>query len=896
MSADATIEDKIRRLWSGSKSVEEVIQEANKVRDSIKEAEGITDDLIVTEARDRYVEKGEKTVLISENNPVLANALADRLKAEHFRVVRYDNVGSLNEYIACRRSKEFFLVGIIADLDFEDASSQRSKSLQFLLENTRTPCISLSHNKNRHSIVYQNYEPRPPTQEHEKIQRIFNAVLLQTEQHMERPTQAIPANVLLSNDEDLEKKALRAEKLRKSVYWYESIKLYSEILETNRYHVASIIGYASLLLRQQMRNQLNLVKIPPGTDQDGSLEGLVQFLQETKLSSPVSEFNYLLGKARVLLYKENVKKTEPEGRESVASEKTKLLLDAISNIEDYRVTTPYNMDALGYLALAYAMLGTEEGRIKSFELVSWASAHVDLLSEPISASSIHEAYFAEIMQDEDIYGSRLMQLLGLNRVIKIGEDLVAKEFISPTKLQKAQNEVSNYSGLSGLPGELKVRIGRTEHPIWVPTDPCLVHQEPLSSQKRQIVFELIPFMPDISLEKAFARIDADPRYSNSLADDIKVSHLEWVMDASACIQSTATKKLRLNDVRTPAYRIIYNLEGTQRVSPVGFYTWRVFNKLIEGEKKPAVVYEDTGPRTKMTGIQKARFIEIISDLEEKLRNAPEWLWLFYTDGNIGNYLVQYTGTNPETHEDWVVNSSKSRVDLENRDVRLGIADAVTAAEHELSAMKSAGKASSIHKNNAQTADYLINRWLARVVIQMVPAQWAKNPPTSEQTFAYEQFKNKVEPLLDNEVNGKKRNGLNNYLSTYLPRIQPGFSMKTFRELHYIESLLRHLTIAGDKESDLRNVTHITDQMEEKYPNLKQFKPFSGSYTKTFEMMTEIKQRYPPDRVEYSYCYAKSIYEKILTAREHHHRYVLQRIDDLKLRGLKMLIKTIFNGK
>lgn len=857
-----------------------------------------SNDQILAEIWRIFFEKIGKTVLVSETDPQLAESLKVRLGSEHFRVLPLNSVDELKKYYDDSLTEQFNLVGVIAGYE-KDEGNARHVAVKNILLKTTTECVALSHRESEFNTRYLNYPskaPPPVLEVHQKIERIFKELRL-AEQQTTHETARIRID-WQDNKRDAGKLYEDALWKQKKGMWSQAIESYAKILKINKYEIRAFVACSGLLLRKKMRDTgLKQFEHQVGADNKTGLEGLISFLQEKKRASVVTELDYLLGKALTIQYHERMLAAPAGEREKTATGNSSTIYQAIKHFDEYLlkdVRANNNLDALAYLSYAYILEGSRENKNKAHAIIQRVIKNADPISDQLTSQSNIEFEIMQIFdrRDLNVQGSRLMQLAGLNRVFELCDDLVVKKYKAPANVKRATNECNNLNDLSAVAAQMKIRIGAQDQTIGLPGMAFILHGPDENTGTPHDVFEVMPRLQGRQLANIFEDLNAltqKPAAMKELKtsiDEIKISHLEWAVDSCARLQTLGTQSLDLEDIRKNLYKVkIGNNERT-----VGFYTKRAITKVIEGEYRPTVHGDERKSHIYLNPNKKGYFKNQIVKLEKELRKAPEWLWLFYTDSNLRNYLVSPTSDAPNIHEELVLNSKKSRVDLENRDKRLGIGDAVTAVEHELTEFADSKRGvSELTESRRIAIDYLVNRWLAKVIIEHVPPYWEHNKIVpGEKMQAYTDFKQKVETILEQETNGKKKSGLHNALATYLPRIEHKFTLEDFRRLHHIESLLRHMTIVGDKDSELELVEKVTKEMKSKYPgDLQNYNPL-GSFKQEYDRLDKLEGNERQDNYQVLKSYSKycAYIEDLRKDREHHLRMVKTRLYDLKLNELQ----------
>jgi hypothetical protein len=904
MSESESLEKRIESFKFDEKHTSELKLNLGKVLESLEASGRVANEKqILDEVWRLFFEKLKKTVLVSESDPQLAESLKVRLGNENFRVLPLNSLGDLVKYQEGCLSRKHNLVGVIAGYDF-DEGADRHRTIQEILSKTETECVAIIHKGTEFNTSYKNYAakaPPPVLEIHQKIERIFKELRL-GEQQANHETARIRID-LRDKERDAGKLYEEALWKQKKGMWNEALEKYEQVLRINKYEIRAIIAYAGLLLRKKMREALQTHQI--GQNRTG-LEGLISFLQEKKKASFVTELNYLLGKALTIQYHEKVLSACPPEREKIASENSGIIQQALENLHEYMQTdvrANYNYDALAYLAYAYILEGTKEGKNEAYELIQRIIKNADPISDQLTPKSNIEFEIMQIFdrRDLNVQGSRLMQLTGLNRVFELCDDLVVKKYKAPANVKRAINECMNLNDLSAQSEKITIKIGSKEQCIGLPGMAFLLHGPNEGTDTPHDVLEIMPRLQGRQLANVFEDLNtltqnpAAVKQLKTSVDEIKLSHLEWVVDACARGQIIGTQNLELEDVRKNLYKV--KIGAIEKM--VGFYTKRTITKVIDGEYRPAVHGEAHKPHIYLNPSRKGYFKNQISKLEKELRTAPEWLWLFYTDSNLRNYLVSPTSDAPNIHEELVLNSRKSRVDLENRDKRLGIGDVITAVEHELTEFTDNKRGAELTETKRTTIDYLANRWLSRVIIDHIPHYWKQTGQgTSEKQQAYDDFRQKVTLILEQETNGKKKNGVRDALQTYLPRIEPDFNLDKFRRIHYVESLLRHMTIVGDKDSELELVDKVITQMKVKYPeDLSNYNPL-GTFKQEYDRLDKLEGSERQNNYQVLKAYSKycAYIEDLKKDREHHLRMVKARLADLGMTDLRDFLSEVVGWK
>jgi hypothetical protein len=857
-------------------------------------------DQIITEIWRLSLEKIEKAVLVSETDPQLAESLKLRLGSEHFRVLPLNSADELRKYYDDSLTGQFNLVGIIAGYEKNEGTA-RQVAIKNITLKIKTECVALNHQEAEFNTSYLNYPekaPPPVLEDHQKIERIFKELRL-AEQQTTYETARIRID-WKDNKRDAGKLYDDALWKQKKGMWSQAVESYAKILKINKYEIRAFVACSGLLLRKKMRDAgLQQIEQYFGKEYGNGIEGLISFLREKKRASVVTELDYLLGKALTIQYHERMLAAPAAEKEKIAADSLPLIQNAIKHFDEYLakdVRANNNLDALAYLAYAYILEGSKENKNEAHTIIQRIIKNADPISDQLTSQSNIEFEIMQIFdrRDLNVQGSRLMQLAGLNRVFELCDDLVVKKYKSPANAKRASNECNNLNDLSAVANQMKIRIGTQDQTIGLPGMAFLLHGPDENTETPHDVFEVMPRLQGRQLANIFEELNTltqKPAVMKELktsVDELKISHLEWVVDSCARLQTLGTQSLDLEDVRKNLYKVKFgNVERT-----VGFYTKRTITKVIEGEYRPTVHGDERKAHIALNPSKKGYFKNQIIKLEKELRKAPEWLWLFYTDSNLRNYLVSPTSDAPNIHEELVLNSKKSRVDLENRDKRLGIGDVVTAVEHELTEFTDGKRTPELTEGRRIAIDYLANRWLAQVIISHVPQHWEHyGIVPGEKKQAYDDFKQKVTTILEQETNGKKKKGLSDALTTYLPRIEPGFSLEKFRHLHYVESLLRHMTIVGDKDSELELVGRVTKEMASKYPDdLQNYNPL-GSFKQEYDRLDKLEGNERQDNYQVLKSYSKycAYIEDLRNDREHHLRMVKTRLHDLRLKELQDFI-------
>jgi hypothetical protein len=856
------------------------------------------DDQIVAEIWRLFFEKTGKTVLVSETDTQLAESLKVRLGSEHFRVLPLNSVDELKKYYDDSLTGQFNLVGVIAGYE-KDEGNARHVAVKNILLKTKTECVALSHREAEFNTSYLNYPakaPPPVLDDHQKIERIFKELRL-AEQQTTHETARIRID-WQDNKRDTGKLYADALWKQKKGMWNQAVESYAKILKINKYEIRAFVACSGLLLRKKMRDTgLNQIEQYFGKNYGNGIEGLISFLQEKKRASAVTELDYLLGKALTIQYHERMLAAPADERKKMTADSSPIIHQALKHFDEYLlkdVRANNNLDALAYLSYAYILEGSRENKDKAHSIIQRIIKNADPISDQLTSQSNIEFEIMQIFdrRDLNVQGSRLMQLAGLNRVFELCDDLVVKKYKAPANVKRATNECNNLNDLSAVADNMKIHIGSHDQFVGLPGMAFLLHGPDENTETPHDVFEVMPRLQGRQLANIFEDLNtltqkpAAMKELKTSIDEIKISHLEWAVDSCARLQTLGTQFLDLEDIRKNLYKVKFgNVERT-----VGFYTKRAITKVIEGEYRPTVHGDERKSHIYLNPNKKGYFKNQINKLEKELRKAPEWLWLFYTDSNLRNYLVSPTSDAPNIHEELVLNSKKSRVDLENRDKRLGIGDVVTAVEHELTEFTDSKRGvPELTESRRVAIDYLVNRWLAKVIIEHVPPYWEHNKIVpGEKLQAYNDFKQKVETILEQETNGKKKSGLREALSTYLPRIEPGFTLDKFRHLHYVESLLRHMTIVGDKDSELELVEKVTKEMKSKYPtDLQNYNPL-GSFKQEYDRLDKLEGNERQDNYQVLKSYSKycAYIEDLRKDREHHFKMVKTRLNDLKLSDLQ----------
>jgi len=816
-----------------------------------------------------------KGVLVYEPDEETRQELEARLRNQGFRVNGFSDGEGLQEFVDNRLSNMYFFAGIVqskaeADPCADDDSA--SELIERIFDANQNDCVRITRQSGRLEYQFKGYDPTLRGKELSSVHKLFKREV----DHLFKlgtSTESMDAELLpnVSTIQDQtehagERAYKQAERLREEGYFSQAAQKYWEAFTAEKSTNASPFArYAGLLLRRDMRSQLNELLPeeyrPRVASEAAELEGLAQLIKEKFDDFGSDELRYLYGKAQVHVYWQRQKNGEGNVEQ---------LQDAIEQLRS--VTGPddkhrLNMDAQESLVLGLVLEGSEQSLQEAYEIVEWTIKHSDPVAHGISSNTGLSNEIAQMVTREG-GGSSLMQLTGLNRVFRLRDYLIVKKFIAPENLQRAINEAANYADLDAHRGKFTMSIEGKKQQIKLPDWAVLVSKPPANqlTDEKTVVYEIMPRMDGNQAAKAMEKItvpETNPKKEKF--EGIKQRHLEWIIDAGARLQAIGTTYFgRLYDTRDEQQTLQVNGQEWD----VGFYTRRVYKKLIEGEARPSFNLAAGEGRRQLTQQTQQEVLCAVQEFEAYLKeNTPGFLWLFYTDNNLRNYLLDFSGDDSDDHAAWVSSTEKGRIDLENRDLRVGMADALTGVEHELAKM------------DTDTADYLMDRWLARIITDHIPVYWARVGCTPEQQEAYDVFTAQAEAVLDGARDSRE---ISSVLEEFLPRIEKGLTLKTYRNLCRVDSLLRHMTIVGDKYSERALMDRVLGQFKENHPELNSYEPV---HDWTREFKEKLFDRSSGEGggeksdIKLSFSYLNMFREKTEAALEHHIGYVKQRLDE-----------------
>ena len=840
----------------------------------------LTVDELVREALSIRHEQSNPTVLLSDPDPPRTEQYIKLLRSQRIGVINCSEAASLFQYFSSRKSKNFYLAGILyasevgspATAGVQDMhtssvsngvahSKQRSIAIYENLPYLLAPCFVFIDESKDLTVIRKNASifpsgliPRP----YQVIERIHDQVrglrrdfsgsdrvysIGFLEENLERIRAQSDTVALRQGISEVAKRYSRDPD-----FWDRAIDAYHQLHELDPTDGEAIHGLVDLLLRRKMReSHLNSFTYEHKT----GLEAVISLLEKTSFDVEISERDFLLGKAYVL---QRLEKATPPAAANDLPESSKPSLSAAAGLLlRHLQKQPRDFDALAYLALEYVFLGTPRELETAHQLITLSIRGSDVLTQSLTPGSKFET---DILTDSmQVSGSRVLQPGGLHRVFDL-DAFVAKSFEPPpppghsfryeavSDIHRAEIEVKNIIGLNALKDELFITIDGARVPLHIPPWASLVRSSTLTDS---YVFEIMPFLTGVTLADEFARIDDLGDVSlGRLRDDLKIKHLEWVVDATAQLQVTGLKLEHIKDARNAKYVVQM---GSGQLLKAGYYASRA-DKLIDTlERYPFLGHE---PICVPDPVRK-KLLSGFQQLEDRVLKTPEPFWVFFTDSNLTNLLISVHPRSISHPLESVIH--RARVDFETSNVMLGFSDILIALDHPLSKMHA--------PENANATHYLLHRWMSDIIVNRGPDSQRRS-----NRQAYDSFVAQISGFtaLDwHERYDLERPLVRKYLSqTY------GLSGTQLNSIISSERVHRHLSMASSRSREAMVVRKTCAEFETKYSELTHDTEI-GTYTQKLRALEKLptSSRGTEYLVHYAYARLKSHLESLVYQQKHH---------------------------
>jgi len=303
-------------------------------------------------------------------------------------------------------------------------------------------------------------------------------------------------------------------------------------------------------------------------------------------------------------------------------------------------------------------------------------------------------------------------------------------------------------------------------------------------------------------EYSFLRLDRmkGERLSNEIArlserkgeKETLIRHLEWVVDHTAILQHVATKEIpkydeqyeqtqtKLQDIRQKKHQL------GNKPRTIGFYTKRFAEKFMGQAQAYGGI--SIGSR------YKKKLLAQYNEINDGLYNIPDFLYLFYTDANLRNFLIErgeeFKAGMYLSEPQRISRSNKTRLDLEGNDIRCGVSDVITAIEHEF--------CMGPNKLSKEDIKYLTHRWLLGIVRMDMKE------------------KGKDASNIDTILKENKREEVDSSIRENIRETDQALTLPRYDQICKLAAAERHLTIVGDKMRDNYKRKRVLEMQAEKY--------------------------------------------------------------------------------
>lgn len=709
--------------------VERILEEQN--RDKNPEAAR-------QEATEVLEEMRSPTVLLVSDN---FTDLADELESISLRCkkVRPSEVGQL----AARSYPDFHYIGIITD-------TCPDHSYEEIIDRIATPCVEIRMKKQANGskpvYTYHNLDRArsKATPEHEIIKGIFDA---KTNQPVDTPTPDSVQKPQLNVSWILNRRAEDPEnpdahyQLGKWLLMNDdtpsgrerAFQEFYEALRLDPNHEDTILTVLQMQYDEQEAERLRQALPTQHRGSDTSLlkktlDTVVKGLRGEKPETPKME----LGRGLLeLLISEN-------GADA-----------AVKHLEDVIKKDPLNIDAYIYLLSALMKRQKSGDKERAHEI---ALSCVGKTSEdPYSELHLHRKFGSINV------GPRLIQIIGLHEVQSImpvrPDRMMTKhryfKVFSPETAKAARAE---HRTLTHLSYEFLTLFGTNER-LYTPYEPELLEREGQPS------ILMMPRMPG----KTVGELAETEEKANR--------HLYWITDATAVLQLWGKHNLQLEDCRDDEKEIPH-------IGTADFFTSRAYTRFLQQ-------FKDTNPLSEQ---EERAFLQEFQEASRLQLEAPEWLWLFHTDANLHQFLIEYTGPREyPTVDEMIENSLKQRVDLEGTKLCVGMADIITPLENE------------VWQESWKTfSDSLVLRWLGHVMYATLDSN----------TRHFRNYETMYREGL--KTPRKMKEAIEFGLANY----DLGTTFEGLMKVRQAASYARHITVSADKQRECQVVQQLVGHIEQ----------------------------------------------------------------------------------
>jgi hypothetical protein len=803
---------------------------------------------LVEDAKTITLEKIRPSVLcIVRNKDPLLQRLEIALRKRELRPV----VGTVDklEEIASRIYPDFHFRGIILD------SSDPEPHLRKILDRTKLPCCLINRTGKKTTYHYYNLDDaiqHVPLAEHE---RIVNGYLDATGTKPRLPPQDKQRTLELRQIElDIKKDRKNPQLHYEAGILYLmrgdfenqflGIQHFEKALQNHPGHLPTLQALCYLVFEDEMKGQI-LDTFDTEQREPPSFENLRARVQESFVGYNLETLEESLGPSVIphLFDKEQGKFSK-----------------AISVLDHILKNAPTNLDSQALLVYALIKRNQPGDRERAYDLtINYLAGGFD---EPRGNLNVFRK-----MGDLKV-GPRVLQLIGLHEVQELltqfpnrlqTETIYYKIFTSPYK-KSAQAE---YTALSKLQDVELLACGTGER-IFTPPAHAL-----LSKGEEDPLIFLMNRQPGHTVANLASK---DPWYAHK--------HLQWITDATAALQLWGKENLDLEPLPRDGQEI-------PLLGEVDFYTERIYSKFI-------IPFEKTnnfeGRKVKLSDRVKREMLEAFKPMGEMHFTCPEWLNLYHTDANLGQFLI-HSPQNPASTftDDCIAKGRKSRIDLEGIKIGMGFSDIITPLESEMWGERDAVSLSE---------DYII-RWLGHIIYEI----WEKREKDDEEDKHFQQFAHNYQAGLDdfNTMRAAVQEGL--------PYFDPNVSYEQLMQYHKVASLARNLTVSGDKHREYDFVSRVIDNVfanpdtaylhdfyKAKVKKIEQ-EPHKDMEGRPFlfflqqQLLFEEGQRSPNHDNEVAFLELLALQEQLPYHAQHHLEMAALRADELEMDSFAQILRT-----
>ena len=473
----------------------------------------------------------------------------------------------------------------------------------------------------------------------------------------------------------------------------------------------------------------------------------------------------------------------------------------------------------------------------------------NLLKDFQNSVSAYEKAIMFAPQSRKIVGARILRIKGLHPVYQastmanIGRNVVFKSY---NTLEPAQREADHINKLAKVQYQMMTPKNKF---LKVPEWSILL--EGKDKKGKDQVFVATEYIEGDDLSKTIKGLKK-----------LKNNAIERAVDYGYVLARSYTiiNNGNIQDIRIKSKNKEYAAEIAGEVRPVGFYTARIFNKLINPLKEHAGL--------KLSQKDERNLANIIHEEIDNplLKEVPDIFYLPYTDNNLDNFRINFTPHALLTDEEVFLEGQMYRLDHENGcEKRPFFSDFVTTFEHELC-------------SNTISSRYLT----LRVIAQILHDEWAKQGKNEEE----------LNNLLQHSRRHRSYKKFERKVNEYMQKFNPDLNVQKCMDWLALSSLERHLTILGDKivtvskfEEEVKKLTRKHKILEEYEEMRKKDQNFVSDHKKRFDRGNI--PNYPFEIVG-GFMHLREEYGAEKKALKHHYDFATSRLGVLSTKTQKMI--------